>query len=385
MRDGFRIIDADRHVVEPLDLWSKYLEPEYRHYAPKLEALSEEPLDARIARLGARGLVPLLSMPKLDGKPLWRDISEQAWIEISTVAYMRLGKIGRFDDPDTYLSDMDRTGVDISFLYPGYGMLIQGFSHLEPAVAGAFARAYNSWLKDFCSHAPKRLRGIGLVSLHEPGKMVEELERVVGFGWRAVMVRPNPVGGRTLADPAYEPFWAACERHSIAVTIHNNTDSYLPSTGSDRFKTHWAQHSSEHPMEQMMALLSLLEGGVLERHPRLRVACLESGCTWLPYWLWRLDEMFDFMKNEVAPNVRMKPSAYFRRQYFVTLEGSEPLLPEVIQHLGEDNFLFGSDFPHPDHNLNSVDEFMALKGRIPEKTMRKILWDNPARFFGIEQ
>jgi predicted TIM-barrel fold metal-dependent hydrolase len=81
----------------------------------------------------------------------------------------------------------------------------------------------------------------------------------------------------------------------------------------------------------------------------------------------------------------MKPSAYFRRQYFVTLEGSEPLLPEVIQHLGEDNFLFGSDFPHPDHNLNSVDEFLALKGRLPEKTMRKILWDNPARFFGIEE
>lgn len=384
MREGFRIIDADRHVVEPYDLWNRYLEPEFQKYAPTLQGAPDEPLDARVARLGARGLVPLLPMPMLEGKPLWRNISEEAWIEISNVAYMRLG-LGRFDDPATYLADMDRTGVDMTFLFPGYSMLIEGFTHPVPAVASAFARAYNTWLQTFCAHSPKRLRGIGLISLHEPSRILPEVERVVGFGFRGVMIRPNPIQGRTLADPLYEPFWEACERHSLAVAIHHNTDSYLPSAGSERFKTHWAQHSCEHPMEQMLALLSLLEGGVLERHPRLRVACLESGCTWLPSWLWRLDDMSGFMQPEISETVRMKPSDYFRRQYFVTLESSEPLLPEVIHHLGEDNFLWGSDFPHVDHSLNALDEFMALKGRIPEQTLRKILWDNPVRFFGLRE
>jgi predicted TIM-barrel fold metal-dependent hydrolase len=384
MREGFRIIDADRHVVEPYDMWSKHLEPEFQKYAPKLVGPPDEPLDARVSRLGSRGLVPLVPIPTVDGKPLWRDISEEAWIAISTVAYMRLG-LGRFDNPATYLADMDRTGVDITFLYPGFSMLIEGLVHSEPAVASAFARAYNTWLQGFCAHAPQRLRGVGLISLHDPSQMLPELERVVGFGFRGVMLRPNPIQGRTLSDPTYEPFWEACERHSLAVTIHNNTDSYVPSTGSDRFKTHWAQHSCEHPMEQMMALLSLLEGGVLERYPRLRVACLESGCSWLPYWLWRLDDMSDFMKPEIEKHVRMKPSAYFRRQYFVTLEASEPLLPDVIRHLGEDNFLWGSDFPHADHSLDALDEFLALRGQIPDQTLRKIFWDNPARFFGIQE
>jgi len=386
MKEGFRIIDADRHVVEPLHLWSTYLEPEFRQYAPKMGAPIDEPLEARVARLGARGLIPLLNMPTLDGKPLWNGMTEQAWIEISTTAYMRLGSVIRFDDPATYLADMDRTGVDISFLYPGHALLIEGFTQIEPAVASAFARAYNSWLRDFCALSPKRLRGIGLISLHDPARMLSELERVVSFGWKAVIVRPNPIHGRTLSDPAYEPFWAACERYSVAVTLHNSTESYVPSAGADRFKTHFALHACAHPMEQMMALLSLIEGGVLERHPRLRIAGLEGGCGWLPFWLWRLDELeYGYVKDEVAEHVRMKPSAYFRRQYFVALEPGEPMLPEVIRHVGEDNLLFGTDFPHPDHHLDAVDEVLALKGKLSEQTLRKILWDNPARLFGIEE
>ncbi|HYH95733.1 amidohydrolase family protein [Hyalangium sp.] len=386
MREGFRIIDADRHVVEPLDLWSTHLEPEFRKYAPRPGVPTEEPLTERIARLGAKGLLPVPPMPTLDGRPLWNGMTEQAWLEFSAKAYQRLGRIGRYDDPATYLADMDRTGVDISFLYPGYAMLIEGFADLEPAVASACARVYNTWLKGFCARAPERLRGIGMISLHDPSQMLPELERVAGFGWKAVVVRPNLIGGRALSDPIYEPFWAACEQRSIAVTLHNFTESYVPSVGSDRFKTHFGLHACAHPMEQMMAILSLIEGGVLERYPRLRFAGLESGCGWLPYWLWRLDEVeYGFVKSEVAEHVRMKPSAYFRRQYFVAIEADEPLLPEVIRHLGEDNLLFGSDFPHPDHGLDSVDEILALKGKLPEQTLRKILWDNPARLFGLEE
>ncbi|WP_437549650.1 amidohydrolase family protein [Sorangium sp. So ce367] len=385
MRNGYQIIDADRHVVEPLDLWITYLEPEFREHAPKLGSVTEEPLAQRVARLGAKGLVPVLPMPTLGGKPLWNGMTERAWLEISNTAYMRLGKVGRLEDPAVYLSDMDRTGVDIAFLFPGYALLIQGFTDLEPAVASALARAYNAWLHDFCRHSPERLQGVGLISLHDPAQMVHELERVVSFGWRAVVIRPNPIAGRPLSDPAYEPFWDACERRSIAVTIHNNTESYVPSAGSDRFKTHFALHACAHPMEQMMALLSLIEGGVLERHPRLRVAGLEGGCGWLPYWLWRLDELeYGYVASEVAEHVRMKPSAYFRRQYFLTIEADEPLLPEVIRHVGDDNLVFGSDFPHPDHGLDAVEEVLLLEKQLSEQTLRKILWENSARLFGLQ-
>jgi uncharacterized protein len=108
---------------------------------------------------------------------------------------------------------------------------------------------------------------------------VHQLHRVVDFSWKAVFLRPNPVKRRLLSDSAYEPFWTECEQHKIAVGIHERTHSRLPTTSTQSFNTRFATHACSHPMEQMMALLALIEGGVLERHPQLKVAFLESGCS----------------------------------------------------------------------------------------------------------
>jgi predicted TIM-barrel fold metal-dependent hydrolase len=138
-------------------------------------------------------------------------------------------------------------------------------------------------------------------------------------------------------------------------------------------------------MEQMMALLALIEGGVLERHPKLRVAFLESGCGWLPYWLWRLDEEYEELRWEVKDTVKMKPSEYFRRQCFIAIEPSEPYLDRIIDDIGSDNLLFGSDYPHMDHKPDIVEKAVALQEQLGQKTVQKILWDNPARFYGLER
>jgi predicted TIM-barrel fold metal-dependent hydrolase len=136
-------------------------------------------------------------------------------------------------------------------------------------------------------------------------------------------------------------------------------------------------------MEQMMALLTLIEGGVLERHPQLKVGFLETGCGWLPYWLWRLDREYESSRSEVAHNVKMKPSEYFRRQCFVSMEPSEPHLSQVIEYIGSDNILFGSDYPHGEYESDIVEQVVALEGQLPQGTVEKILWENPARFYGI--
>jgi predicted TIM-barrel fold metal-dependent hydrolase len=214
--------------------------------------------------------------------------------------------------------------------------------------------------------------------------MVPELKRVAEFGWKAVYLRPNPVKGRMLGDPAYEPFWSECEKLNIAVSIHEGTHCRLPSAGADRFNTRFALHACSHPMEQMMALLSLIESGVLERHPKLRVAFLEAGCGWLPYWLWRLDELeYKNLRMEVGDNVKMKPSEYFRRQCFISVEPDEPYLHALIKYIGEDNLLFGSDYPHPDHQPDIMNDVIELENRLSKPIMQKILWNNPARFYGL--
>lgn len=384
MRNGYRIIDADRHVMEPLELWSELLPPEFRDYAPSRGRLVDEPLVQRLERLGPKGLVPVPPRPTIGGKLLSAQMSEQAWIEFNLLAQRRIGLTTKLHEPATYLADMEQTGVDMAFLLPTYALLLEGFVPLEPEVASAYASAYNTWLHGFCRQDPQRLRGVGFISLHEPTRMVRELERVAALGWTTVVVRPNKIAGRTLGAPVYEPFWAACAERAIGVVLHSGAHSHAPLAGADRFETHYGLVACAHPLEQMMALLTLVESGVLERHPTLRVAALEAGCGWLPYWLWRLDEVHRNLHGEVEERVRMKPSEYFRRQYFATLEPDEPYLPHVIEQLGDANLMFGTDFPHPDHGPGVVDDMLAHEGRLSPEVLRKILWDNAARFFGVE-
>jgi predicted TIM-barrel fold metal-dependent hydrolase len=134
-------------------------------------------------------------------------------------------------------------------------------------------------------------------------------------------------------------------------------------------------------MEQMMALLALIEGGVLERHPRLRFGFLESGCGWLPYWLWRLDEEYKNLHWELKNHVRLLPSEYFRRQCYIAVDPSEPYLTQIIEYIGSDNLIFGSDYPHMDHQIDVVGKVLELEERLSQEIVNKIVWDNPKRLY----
>jgi predicted TIM-barrel fold metal-dependent hydrolase len=382
MREGLQLVDSDRHVLEPIGMWKEYLPPEFRDGAPSYEAqVPQESLEQRIARLGPKALLPPMPMMMLDGQPVLARFSERARVEVAWSLSQRHADASAGSTAQHHLRSMERTGVDMAFFFPTMASFLLRIDGMHPDRAAAFARAYNDWLRDFCRADPVRLRGVGALSLHDPVQLVAELERVAGFGWKAVVVPPNPVGGRTLSHPDYEPFWSACERLSMAVAIHEGTHARLPTAGAERFTTRFALNASSHPLEQMLALLTLIDGGVLERHPGLRVAFLEAGCGWVPYWLWRLDASYHYMAGEVAENVRMKPSEYFRRQCFVTIEPEEPGLQEAIRLLGPDNLLFGTDYPHADHGDDLVDHVMSLGAQVSEETVRKLLWDNPSRFY----
>jgi predicted TIM-barrel fold metal-dependent hydrolase len=384
MREGLRMLDADRHVLEPIEMWKEYLPPEYRDGAPYHGTLRpQESLQQRVARLGPKGLLPSMPLLMLDGQPALTRLSERAMVEVAWGLSQRHMDPAAGATPMHHLRNMELSGLDAAFFYPTAASFLLRIDGMDAARAAAFARAYNDWLRDFCRSDPERLRGVGALSLHDPARMLAELERVAGYGWKAVVVPPNPVGGRTLSHPDYEPFWSACERLSIAVAIHEGTHVRLPTAGAERFSTRFALNASSHPLEQMLALLTLIEGGVLERHPGLRVAFLEAGCGWVPYWLWRLDNAYQFMAGEVAENVRLKPSEYFRRQCFVAIEPEEPGLPEVVRLLGPDNLLFGTDYPHADHGDDIVDHVMSLRAVLSEELLCKLLWDNPARFYGL--
>ncbi len=360
MLNGYQIIDADSHVFEPPDMWEKYLEPAFKSFAPSPDL-------------------------KIKGEPVTHKISQQVSREGAKQIQQAhpMSVLSGFD-AESHVRAMQQMGIDMAFIYPTYGLWLLAIDNMEPKLAGAFTRAYNNWLRDFCSYAPQKLKGVGAINCHAPEEMVIELLRVAEFGWKAVYLRPNPVKGRILSDRAYEPFWRQCEELNMAVGLHEGTHSRLPTTGADRFDTRFALHACSHPTEQMMALLALIEGGVLERYPKLRVGFLESGCGWLPYWLWRLDEEYENLYWEVKDRVKMKPSEYFRRQCFIEIEPGEPYLGQIIDYIGADNLIFGSDYPHMDHKPNIVGEAVALAERLSPTLVQKILWDNAVRFYGLE-
>jgi predicted TIM-barrel fold metal-dependent hydrolase len=340
-------------------MWGQYLEPKFREFAPSADM-------------------------KIKGEPISQKISPQVQKEGNKQMMQAHPRayLNRYN-PESHVQAMVQMGIDVAFIYPNYGLWLFAIDSLPAEVMGAFVRAYNTWLyEEFCSYDPARLKGVAAVNQHDPEDMVKELHRSANLGWKAVFLRPNPVKGRILSDPAYEPFWAACEDLDMAVGIHEGHWSRLPTTGADRFNTRFALHACSHPMEQMMALLALIEGGVLERHPQLRIGFLESGCGWLPYWLWRLDEEYQVTPWEVKDRVRLMPSEYFRRQCFIAVDPSEPYLSQLIDYIGSDNIIFGSDYPHMDHKPDIVSQIVQLEKDLAKETVEKILAYNPTRFYG---
>lgn len=359
------VIDADAHVFEPLDMWRRFLDPAYQGFAPS----------------------PQMT---IQGKPIYYKATPEIlshWTDQIMLSHP-LARIEGFT-PELHIAEMQRMGVDVAYVYPTVGLSILGMDAMDPPLAHAFAQAYNQWLyQEYCSYNPERLKAVGVVSLHHPTDALKELYRLVSWGWNVICIRPNPVKGRILSDPVYEDFWAACVEMNVAVAIHEGTHSQSPTAGADRFHTRFALRACSHVMEQMMALLALIEGGVLERHPTLKVAFLEAGSSWLLHWLWRLDEEYECHAWEVQKTVKMKPSEYFRRQCFVGCEFTEPYLEQVIDYVGADRLLFGSDYPHVHWGVNEDQEPIpfqvkkTLEERLSPALAHQILCQNPCSFYG---
>lgn len=386
MRDGIAILDIDRHVMEPMGLWPEYLPAKHRGGAPDIRPFSppDEPLGARLGRLGDHALLPAPRVVTVDGKPICRGMTEVGYIEVGIHAEEHRREMIAAETAAGQLAAMDEAGVDVAVLLPTYTGFLVYDEDIDADRSRAYASAYNRWLADQCRRDPTRLKGAAFLSRHDPAHMVADLEVGLADGLSAAVIRPNPVRGKTLGAPELLPFFAACEANGVPLLLHEGTHTRVQTAGTSRFQTHFAQHACSHPIEAMMAFLALLEGGVFERHPGLRVGFLESGCGWLPYWLWRLDEIeYAQLSNEVTDRIKQRPSSYFRRQCWIAFEPGEAMLAHAIDAIGKDRVVFGTDFPHADHDPAIVARLFDGGAPLAGDVLRAALWDNPARLMGL--
>jgi predicted TIM-barrel fold metal-dependent hydrolase len=359
-----RVIDIDGHVREADDLWERYLEPPFRDRAPRIERVPNGQL-----------------LFLLEGGRYHRRPDETPFPERREGGQANPHR-ERAMDPRQRLKDMDLEGIESGLLFPSAALYLPSVE--DEAYAVALCRAYNDWLFDYCRTDPKRLLGVGVIPVQDIGAAVAESRRVVReLGFKAVFVRPNPVKGRTLDDPYYDPLYAALQDLGAPLMVHEGSGAYLPTAGADRFPGQWFfTHTVSHPFEQMLACLSLICKGVLERFPELKVAFLESGAGWLPYWLWRMDEHYEKLAFQV-PWLKMKPSDYFRRQCYASCEPDEPNLGETVRSLGEERVLFASDYPHWDAIFPGAPRALRDRGDLTAEAKRKILGENAAKLLGL--
>jgi predicted TIM-barrel fold metal-dependent hydrolase len=373
-KNGFKVLDSDMHIMEPVDLWERYIDSRHKAEAPRGIA-SDNVRDLRMAHPDGRawGVPNPPERVHLDrghnfkkNQGIYREHSERGW------------------SADVQLQAMDVEGIDVAVLYPTRGLNVLSEPHMEPNFAAALARAYNNWLYDFCEKNPHRLLGAGMISPFDIEQAVDEAKRCVKeLGFRAVFMRSNILNGRNWFDSYYEPLWHTLEELAVPVGFHESSSSGGRQTGDGFEPNFMLRRAVAQPMEQMLGVTSLCLGGVLARHPRLRVAFLEANCTWLPWLLWRLDEGWEREGDIWAKDVPSKPSDYFKRQVFVSVEPDEAGVKYVIDYIGTDRLVFSTDYPHGDSKYpRAVESFLELK--ISDADKRKILWDNCAEFYKVD-
>ena len=201
---------------------------------------------------------------------------------------------------------------------------------------------------------------------------------------RGVMVRPNPVNGRRLDNPDLDPFWAAVQDLDVPVGVHEGTTLQVATIGADRYREEPFQfHVVSHVVEEMLACMDILAGGVLERFPKLKVVFLEAGGSWICSWLHRLDHMRS-RAGKWGPKITLKPSEYFQRQCWLSLDPDEPLLRETVEWLGEDRCVWASDYPHFDGTFpGALSEITESLQGLPDSAQSKVLAENAAKLYQL--
>ena len=371
--NGFKVLDSDMHILEPADLWQRYIDKKFKHRAPI--GTTDHVRDLRLVGPDGRawgrpadpppGTIPPPGHVFHKNQKLFKTHNERGW------------------SSQVQLDAMEEEGIDLAILYPSRGLNVLSIPELDREFAAALARAYNDWLYEFCRADPSKLVGAGMISPFNIEDAIAETRRCVEqLGFRAIFLRANIVNGHNWHEPYYEPLWSALEDLGVPLGFHEANNSAARQVGEQFGYDFMLRHTFSHPVEQMLAVGSFCGGGILDRHPKLRVAFLEGNCGWLPFLMWRLDEHWELYGDQWAPQLQNPPSFYFKRQCYASVECDEEPAKYAIDYLGNERLVFSTDFPHVDTKYpKAVERFLQLP--LTDEDKRKILWDNCAAYYGV--
>ena len=291
--------------------------------------------------------------------------------------------VRRITIPELRLQDQDLDGVQAEVLY---GVLGAAMRLKNGEVIAEVLRIYNDWVAEFCATYPDRFAGIASVASHAIEAAITEVHRVTARGVLRGVEISCTHDMKPLFDPVWEPLWVEVENaglpllfHTIGPQISYNYSSF----GRLQQRHAFAVHITSFQLSMAKVIMEIIYGGVLESHPKLKIVIGESGIDWVPYILDHMDLEWQDQFRDLT--LTMKPSEYWRRQCFATYQ-SDPIGLRLLDIIGEENVMWGSDFPHPDGVWPDSQEFIEREFQnISDESKSKIICGNAARLYGFEQ
>jgi predicted TIM-barrel fold metal-dependent hydrolase len=375
-RDGYRIFDSDTHVGPDAAILDRYLS---RAETDRLAGWEQYRATGRNGQVtytkGQRRYRRKLGAATPDDTP------GGYMAGFTGVARERQPSPLVDVDPAARIADMDYEGVDVNLTLPSgwFGTWTAGD---DVPLEMAMYRAYHRWMSDYCGAYPQRLGGVILAGSRDVAGSLAEIRQWGGAGWAWGVMVYAPAGV-PLDHPDLEPIYAEAAALDLAVVLHTFTvmPPYAPG-GEDTWDNLWLQRSAAHPWCGMRNMAALIGSGVMDRYPSLRIATLEAGHGWLPFWIARLDEHAETIKAAL-PRLRRRPSEYVTGgRYFQSIEIPEgaPLTNAVIDLLGDHVLMYASDYPHGESHFPQS-AGMVLGWDMAEPRKKKLLWDNAVRLY----
>jgi predicted TIM-barrel fold metal-dependent hydrolase len=392
----YQLIDADNHYYEAEDCFTRYGDDEVKRF---VRWVSEGKRRYIMFGTSMQTMVPNPTFnPVIKPGVLHKQLKElaegggrersgptNAW-RSDSLEPLRPA----YQDRDARLEVMDKQGLEKAWLFPTLAVGIEGLHPQRVELTYKLFHAFNRWLEEDWGWAYQdRLIGAAAIPVLDPGLATKELDAVLSRGARMIVLRPGPANGRSPAHPDWDPFWARVQEADIPVTyhIHAGGDSY-----DEAYRLLWQRDGITDPVYEnslrnalfggdrtiLDTVAALILGNVFGRFPRLRIATIELGCGWVPYCLHMLDHagvsIVERYIQAFGETVHDRPSDVFRRHFWVSPFPEEDVAA-LVEQIGADRVLFGSDWPHSEGTEQPAD-YVDYLGKLTGEDKKRVLRDN---------
>ena len=389
-------VDADNHYYEPDDCCTRHLESKYRDRLVRSAdgsgewRFGEKPLSFH---RGARDRVlePGAYRPFMSGQP-FDPSAPPKFVPSDSPA---------FRDRDARLKVLDRFGLQAAVMLPSFGLAFEADCREDPEAACANVGAFNRWVEDDWGYAYReQIFAPATVSLLDRDRAVEELDRVLAAGARLLLLRAGPLFGISPADPHFDPFWSRVNEARIPVILHIGISGYNPVVGSMWGEEPEVTESEMSPFLYytcfgkrpiMDTIACFVFHNLFGRFPNLRILSIENGSTWVPSLLADMDSAARVTVSTqglkqtrwVGGPLTDTPSELFKSHVWVAPFYEDPV-PDLVERIGAERVLFGSDWPHPEGVFEPLDFLEECQG-LAEAPVRRVMRENMAGLLGLAE